>query len=115
MYLLRGTLFQIAALAAAGFLLTAFAFGQEATASISGSVHDPSEAVLVGATVTAVNVDTGFTRTTVTNAIGEYRIPSLPIGAYNVRAAMQGFRTKQQTGIRLEILQVRTVDFSLDI
>ena len=46
----------------------------QTSATIQGTVKDPSEAVLPGATITATNTDTGISRTTVSGSKGEYRI-----------------------------------------
>ena len=75
----------------------------QATAQISGTVKDPSGAVLPGVTVTATQTDTGIVRTTVTNETGLYVLASLPLGPYKLEAALQGFRTFVQTGIVLQV------------
>src|SRR3989441_4883112 len=78
------------------------AWGQ-ATAQISGTVRDPSGAVLPGVEITATQTDTGIARTTVTNETGSYVLPSLPLGPYRLEAALSGFRTFVQTGILLQV------------
>ena len=72
---------------AASFLaaLTTTAYAQNA--QISGAVKDASGGVIPGATVTARNVETGLTRSAVTDSIGEYRLPSLPPGREIGRAS----------------------------
>src|SRR3981189_1658660 len=54
------------------------AWGQEVTASITGTVSDPTGGAIAGATVTAKSVERGLTYTSVTNDSGIYRIPQLP-------------------------------------
>ncbi len=54
----------------------------QAVGSISGSVSDPGQAVIPSATVTAVEKNTNFTRTTTTSADGNYALPRLPVGSY---------------------------------
>src|SRR6202140_4852422 len=61
------------------------AWGQEVTASITGTVTDPSGAAVVGATVTATSQVRGQTYTATTNDSGLYRIAQLPVGTYGVR------------------------------
>src|ERR1051326_4047396 len=78
------------------------AWGQ-ATAQISGAVHDQSGAVLPGVEVTATQTDTGASRTAVTNETGSYVLPNLPIGPYKLEATLPGFRSYVQTGIVLEV------------
>src|SRR5437016_3566633 len=75
----------------------------QATAQISGTVHDQSGAVLPGVEVTATQTETGIARTVVTNETGSYVLPNLPLGPYRVEAALTGFRTFVQTGIVLQV------------
>jgi len=83
--------------------LTAFPASAQATAQISGTVRDASGAVLPGVTVTATQVDTGVSRTTVTDGSGLYVLTSLPLGPYKLEAALSGFRTFVQTGMVLQV------------
>ena len=64
---------------------------QQATATLTGVVTDPNGAVIPGATVTATNTATNFSRTTSTNNEGVYVISSLPVGEYSVKANSTGF------------------------
>jgi hypothetical protein len=68
--------------------------GQTATGTISGSVLDSSGAVVPAAAVTITNKDTSAARTVTTNATGFYSAPALNAGTYEVRVALQGFRTE---------------------
>ena len=63
------------------------------SATILGTVKDPSGSAVPEATVTARNIGTAEVRTTVTEADGNYRIPALPIGNYEVRIEKAGFTT----------------------
>lgn len=67
------------------------AFGQGASASISGIISDPTGAVLPGATVTAQNTDTMLKQTTVASSSGLYLLAPLPPGNYSVTAVQPGF------------------------
>src|SRR2546421_9181933 len=78
------------------------AWGQ-ATAHVSGVVHDQSGAVLPGVEITATQTATGATRTTVSNETGSYTLVNLPLGPYRLEAALAGFRTFVQTGIVLQV------------
>ena len=91
-----------AAVVAALFLATpALAqYGQ-----IEGQVIDSTGAVLPGATVTAVNEDTGVSRSSTSDATGDYRLPALLPGTYTVRAELSGFQTVETTGVILTIQQ----------
>ncbi|MGH9501506.1 MAG: carboxypeptidase regulatory-like domain-containing protein [Terriglobales bacterium] len=70
---------------------------QKITGDISGNVTDASGAVMTGVSVTAVNTGTGVTRTGVSSAEGNYRIPELSIGTYKVSASAPGFKTSVQS------------------
>ena len=87
------------------------AFAQNA--QITGSVKDSSGAIIPGATVTARNVDTGLTRTAVTEGSGEYRLPSLPPGRYSVATELSGFSTETRPDIILIIDQTAILNFTL--
>src|SRR5712671_7307904 len=75
----------------------------QATAQISGSVQDPSGAVLPGAEITATQTETGISRMTLTNETGSYTLPNLALGPYKLEAGLPGFRTFVQTGIVLQV------------
>ena len=60
--------------------------------SISGTVNDPSGAVVPKASVTATNTDTGVRQVVTTNDKGAYSFPSLPVGHYAVDITVDGFR-----------------------
>src|SRR3989440_8474688 len=87
----------------------------QATAQISGTVHDQSGAVLPGVEVTATQTETGITRTAVTNETGSYVLPNLPLGPYKVEAALPGFRTYVQTGIVLQVNSSPVVNVTLEV
>ncbi|MPY90916.1 MAG: TonB-dependent receptor plug domain-containing protein [Luteitalea sp.] len=100
-----------------GFLLVAppGALAQLTTGTISGTVKDDSGGVLPGVTVTLRHVETGVSRTLVTEAHGRYEVPSLALGAYDVRAELSGFRPMVRSGIRLTVGRHAVVDFVLAI
>ena len=91
--------------------LAATAYAQNA--QINGAVKDSSGAVIPGATVTARNLETGLLRTAVTDAQGEYRLPSLPPGRYSVSTELTGFSTETRPDIVLIIEQTAIINFAL--
>jgi hypothetical protein len=91
-------------------LTSAAAPAQTSTAEVSGKVTDESGAVLPGVTVTVTQIDTGFTRTVVTDGSGTYVMPNLPTGPYRLEASLQGFRTYVQTGIVLQVASSPVID-----
>src|SRR5207247_305526 len=63
---------------------------------ISGTVTDASGAAVPGVTIQVKNVNTGVTRTVLTNEQGRYRVPDLLVGAYEVQGSLPGFQTVVQ-------------------
>lgn len=86
---------------------------QTTTGTVLGTVVDPSQAVLPGVTVMITNLDTGFARHVVTDAGGRYRADNLPVGNYEVKAELDGFKTSTRRGIVLTIGREAVVDVSL--
>src|SRR5215472_13649109 len=104
------------ALCAAACLVLAsfstFAFSQAITASLQGRVFDKSGAVLTNAEITAVNTETGFSRSAKAGSGGEYEIAQLPVGTYQVTTKAQSFQPQTRT-LQLVIGQLATLDFTL--
>ena len=82
-------------------LVATSALAQTPTGTILGSVKDAQGAVVPGATVTATNLGTQYSRNTVTDGAGEYALRLLPVGNYKVEVSIPGFKTFTQTGIQL--------------
>ena len=95
--------------------LTATARAQVAGATLSGTVTDPSGAILPQATISIRNVSTDITRTTTTSAAGFYSVPNLLPGTYDVKASAQGFSTHLSTGIILTVGAQQVLDFALRV
>src|SRR5689334_22875931 len=83
----------IAALVFASIAAALPAAAQTTNGVISGIVTDAQGGVLPGVTVTGRNIETGITRTVVTEADGLYRLAALPPGRYEIKAELQGFGT----------------------
>lgn len=102
-------------LAAILLLFAGDAFAQGGgNAAITGTVTDPSGAVVSGAQVTVTQQSTSVKRTTTTNASGAYTIPSIPPATYSVTFEAPGFKTVTQT-VTLLADQLRSMDVRLDI
>jgi hypothetical protein len=87
----------------------------QGAASLTGTVYDPSHAVIPGIEVTAVHVATNVTYTTQTTGAGLYRFPSLPVGSYNVAVKASGFRAVEITDVVLTVGETTTKDVTLEV
>src|SRR5271154_1364979 len=97
-------------------LMTAPVFAQVIpTGTISGVVKDSTGLMVSKASVAVVNVESNFSRTTMTNDNGAYRFPALPIGHYNVKVEMAGFKTETQRDLTLDVAQEAVVNFTMEI
>ena len=85
------------------------------TGSISGTVKDPSGAVIPGATVIATNTSTNIQAKTVTDDKGYYAFPSLSVGRYNVKVEEQGFGTQGRNNLDVDANGALVVDLTLEM
>src|SRR5204862_1047063 len=83
--------------------LAAPAAAQGERGVIGGTVADAQGGVLPGVTITARNINTGFTQSAVTEADGRYRFGALPLGTYEVKAELVGFSTATITNLTITI------------
>ncbi len=90
-------------------------FAQEVTATVTGTVTDPSGAAVVGANVTAKSVERGITYNGVSNDSGIYRIPQLPVGSYDLRVEKTGFQTSVYPTFVLHENQIARFDVELKV
>ncbi len=91
------------------------AFAQESTGTISGSVVDPSGAVIPQAEITVTNVQTGVARKEKSNGSGLFVTTNLSVGNYTVVAEAQGFKKFEATQIRLDVNDRLTIPVRLEI
>ncbi len=87
----------------------------DVTGSILGVVRDRTNAVIVGARVVATNVETNFSKATVSGPDGQYRILALPAGTYKVTAQASGFRLFTATDIDVKVNDQLRIDVTLDV
>ena len=85
------------------------------TSALTGTVTDPTGAVLPGVTVTATAVATNQSRTVVTTESGVYRIPLLDPGSYRVRFGLPGFKTSEVTDINLAVTETSVLNRTLEL
>ncbi len=92
------------------------AIAQITTATIVGTISDPSGAQVPAASVTARNVDTGLTRTVVSGEDGSFRLEFLPVGNYVIEVtATSGFKKANRSGIVLQVNDIARADISLEV
>ena len=99
-----------------GFIIGAASLvAQTSDTAILGTITDPAGAVIVGASVTATQPETGVSRETKSNAEGLYDIRYLRPGQYVLEIRTAGFRTERRTGIVLQINQQARFDIRLQV
>ena len=113
------TAVRVLRLAAAGLaialVISSGADGQVLYGTITGTVIDASGGVLPGATVTALNVDTGVTKATIADERGAFNFSDLVPGVYDVTFQLSGFKNVVQKAARVESNAVRRVDAKLEV
>ena len=90
-------------------------FGQSERGIITGTVRDASGAVIPAAKITLSNTQTGVNFTAPSNASGEYTVPQLQVGTYNVRVEKAGFRPASITGLVLNASGTVRADATLEV
>ncbi|HKA02305.1 MAG TPA: carboxypeptidase regulatory-like domain-containing protein [Candidatus Solibacter sp.] len=88
---------------------------QEVSAGMTGRVTDPSGSAIVGATVTAKDVDRGTEWPTKTNEDGIYAFPRVPVGTYALKIEATGFKTAVQPAVTLEVNQRARIDVAMQV
>ena len=91
------------------------AFAQNDRGTITGTVSDPQGAFVPGARLTLKNSETGAVYDTVSTATGNYTLPSLPAGHYDLTVAAPGFTQFLQRGIEVQVAQTARIDVFLKI
>src|SRR5580658_3777694 len=84
-------------------------------AEMSGLISDPAGLAVPGARVVVQSADTGATRAVSSNQQGEYSVPALPPGPYNITIEANGFKTIHQNGVVVEVDQRARLDFALTV
>jgi hypothetical protein len=84
------------------------AAAQFTTASLGGTITDPTGAAIAAAGIIVRNTATGVTYSTTSQTSGEYKFPALPVGTYELTVTKSGFETYVQTGIVLTVNEAAT-------
>ena len=96
-------------------LSNGFILAQSFTGGLTGTVRDASGASVPEAALTVKHLDTGLTRTTVTDGNGSYLQAALPIGRYDVTVSLSGFATVELHGVIVDVGAVVRADFQLRV
>jgi hypothetical protein len=95
-------------------LLTASLFAQT-LASVEGQVTDQSGALVANATVAVTNTATALSQTTKTDVNGNYRVPALPVGTYDVEVDASGLERQRAKSLILEVGRTTVQNFKLKV
>ena len=90
-------------------------YAQSTQSSLLGTVTDSSGAPMANATVTIRNEGTNFVREFKTDDAGDYRVSGLEAGFYEVKVAIAGFKTYEQTRVDLASAQNKRIDVKLQV
>lgn len=88
---------------------------QQTTGAIRGAVTDPTGAVVSNVMITAVNRLTQVSQSTRTGAGGNYTLPLLPPGSYDLTAEGPGFKKAVRQNVTVRITETELVDFILQL
>jgi hypothetical protein len=103
---------QMAVLAA---VLSPAGAGAQTTATITGRVEDQSRGVLPGAAVAALHLESGLTRSTVTDADGRFTFAALPVGGYELRVQLSGFRPLVRRDVTASVNETVALTLVLEV
>src|SRR5213593_950388 len=95
-------------------LPTCLVFAQTSAATILGVVKDTSGALIPGVSISVNHTETGQTRTAISSEVGDYNVPLLPVGAYELTTTMPGFKQEIRRGINLVVGQQAVINLTLE-
>jgi Carboxypeptidase regulatory-like domain len=103
------------ALIAIVLLSASAAFGQTASATVTGTITDAQGAVVANAPVMLRNVETGQIYAGASTDAGNYTVAQLPIGDYNLTVTVTGFKTYSHNNFHLAAEQTMREDIALQV
>src|SRR5579862_5055150 len=95
--------------------VASLAFGQVGNGTITGTITDPTGAVVPGAKVDARNTQTGVHFDTASTVTGTYTITDLPVGSYTVTVTVTGFKTYNHSNLGVPATQTVREDIALQV
>jgi len=96
-------------------LLAWTAFAQSDRGTITGTVQDPAGAVIANAAIEARHLETGTVYPAVSTNTGNFTIPQLPVGTYEVDVTVPGFKKFARSGITMGTAQTLRIDINLEV
>jgi hypothetical protein len=96
-------------------VLACAAWGQTANGTITGTVTDPTGAVVANAPVEVKNTETGVIFRSLTTQTGNFSAPQLQVGRYEISVTVQGFKKYNRQGLELTAAQIMRIDIPLEI
>ena len=97
-------------------LITAIASAVGQTfGEVTGTVSDSSAAIVAGAVVTLINTETSQARKVETNETGNYTIPFVPPGVYQIRVEKPGFKSATRSDVRVQVADSVRVNFAIEV
>ena len=90
-------------------------YAQSDRGTITGTVSDPAGAMIPGAALVATNPETGVEFHTLTTNTGNYTIPNVPSGTYDINVEMSGFRQYLQKGVTVQVATTSRVDIVMQV
>ncbi len=100
---------------ALGLVVVSQVSAQLISGNLAGTVLDKTGAVVPGATVEAVNTQTGVKYETKANDAGEYRFNNLAVGTYNISASAANLATTTINGFTIELNMTKSLPITLEI
>jgi hypothetical protein len=96
-------------------ICTVSLFAQAGAGTITGIISDPTGAVIAGAPIEAKNVDTGAVYRATSTETGNYTLPQLPAGRYELSLSVMGFKKYDRQNLSLAVTQVMRLDIALEV
>lgn len=95
--------------------VVSMSFAQSDRGTITGTISDPTSAVIPGANVAAINSETGVRYETISTETGNYTLGQLPAGVYQLSVELPGFKKYSRQGITVLVAQTLRIDVRLDV
>src|SRR5712692_3145667 len=96
-------------------VLSTMLWGQADRGTVTGLITDATGAAVPGATITMKNTATNVESATTTDASGNYTLPNLTVGLYQMTVAAPGFRTHVRSAVQLQVNQVARLDLTMEV